>query len=233
MPNGSAHTGIPPGGEKWIPPARIALSSSFLMIRLLPSLGIVLAGISVYLVGAGLRDDASPAITAHQARPPIDARDSMTMPIVRGVCPPEDGPRLLVEQWRGPRNGNSDLRGSSDQRSGCLLKDCMSTRRTAAPRVPIERPAGNLRVALAAMAIAQRRGPWTAACPCLAMEAMRPRPVPATSEDRIAKPLLGPGQPCRMGYSGSHHRSMLAALELNRILIPSSATSVNAVDHIS
>jgi hypothetical protein len=177
------------------PPARIALSSSFSMIRLLPSLAIVLAGISVYLVGAGLRDDASPAITRHQARPPIDARASMTMPIVPRVRPRVDGQRLLVEQWRRPRNGNSDLRGSSGQRPGCLRRDCMWTRRTAAPRVPIERPAGNLRVVLAAMAIAQRRGPWTTACPCLAVEVMCPRPVPATSEDRIANALFGPGQP--------------------------------------
>jgi len=177
------------------PPARIALSCSFLMIRLLPSLAIVLAGISVYLVGAGLRDDASPAITAHQARPPIDARASMTMPIVRGVRPREDAPPLLLEQWRRPRNGNSDLRGSSGQRPGCLRRDCIWTRRTAAPRVPIERPVGTLRVALAAMAIAQRRGPWPTGCPCLTVEAMCPRPVPATSEDRIANALYGPGQP--------------------------------------
>jgi hypothetical protein len=176
-------------------PARIALSSSFLVIRVLPSLAIVLAGISVCLVGAGLRDDASPAITAHQVWPPIGARASMTMPIVPRVRPLEDGPRLLVEQWRRPRNGNPDLRGSSGQRSGCLRRDCMWTHRTATPRVLIERPAGNLRVALAAMAIAQRRGPWTTACPCLAMEAMCPKPVPATSEDRIANALFGPGQP--------------------------------------
>jgi hypothetical protein len=177
------------------PPARIALSSSFSIIRLLPSLGIVLAGISVCLIGAGLRDDASSAIPGHQAQPPFDARVSMTTSIVRRVRPREDRQRLLVEQLRRPRNGNSDLRGSSGQGPGCLRRDCIWTRRTAAPRVPIERPAGNLRVALAAMAIAQRRGPWTTACPCVAVEAMCPRPVPATSEDRIANALFGPGQP--------------------------------------
>jgi hypothetical protein len=177
------------------PPARIALSSSFSIIRLLPSLSIVLAGISVCLIGAGLRDDASPAITAHQARPSIEARDLMTMPIVPRVRPLDDAPRLLVEQWRRPRNGNSDLRGSSGQGPGCLRGDCIWTRRTAAPRVPIERPVGTLRVALAAMAIAQRRGPWTTACPCVAVEAMCPGPVPATSEDRIANALFGTGQP--------------------------------------
>jgi hypothetical protein len=177
------------------PPARIALSSSFPTIRLLPSLGIVLAGIGVCLVGAGLRDDASPAITADQALPPMEVWASMTMPIVPLVRPLDDGPRLLIEQWRRPRNSYSDLRGSSGQASGCLRTDCMWTRHTAAPRVPIERPAGNLRVALAAMATAQRRGPWTTACPCLAMEAMCPKPVSATSEDRIANALFGPGQP--------------------------------------
>jgi hypothetical protein len=160
-------------------PVRNATSFSFLVVRLLPSLGLVLAAIGVSLVCAGLGDGTSPMVAADWTRPSTQAGASLTIPIVPPLRPRDEGPWRLVEQERRPRKVDPGVQGRPGQAAGCLWTEC----------------ARLLYAELPQMATPRLRGPWTTTCLCPAMEVACPWTLPATSEDRIASALFDPGQP--------------------------------------
>jgi hypothetical protein len=161
------------------PPVRNATSFPFLVVRLLPSLGIVLAAIGVSLVCAGLRDGISPMVAADWPRPSTQAGASMAIPIVPPLRPRDEGPWRWVEQGRRLRKVDPDVRGRPGQAAGCLWTEC----------------ARLLSAELPQMATPRRGEPWATICPCPAMEIACPQTLLATSEDRIASALFGTGQP--------------------------------------
>jgi hypothetical protein len=169
------------------PPARSVESSSFMALGWLPCLGIVLAAIGALLIGAGLRDGASPTVAAGRAQPPTHAGAVIPNLIVPVGLLHVEGSWLSVEEWRGPRRGNPAVRAWSDQASSCQHAGCPQVLRAESPQVE------NLRDAVTAMATAQHRGRWTDACPWPMIQGACQRPGLATSDDRIANALFGHG----------------------------------------